>query len=154
MMGSGKSTIGKILSKKFNIEFLDTDLIIEQQENKTCKEIFSEYGERFFRSKELKLIAYLQTKKAIIATGGGFPVYHNNMDKLLKMGSTIYLKTAPEEIYNRISNQENRPLLQGLESLKKTLEKREYIYKKAHKTLITDGKSVSQIIEELIQAIG
>ena len=75
------------------------------------------------------------------------------MDKLLKMGCTIYLKTAPEEIYNRISNQENRPLLQGLESLTKTLEKREHIYQKAHKTLTTDGKSLSQIIEELIQAI-
>ena len=153
MMGSGKSTIGKLLSEKLNFDYLDTDLIIEKQENKTCNEIFEDKGEKFFRSEELKLISYISKSNTVIATGGGFPIFNNNMDKLLKIGITIYLKTSPHEIYRRIGNNKSRPLFQGLASLTKSISKREFIYEKAHQIISTDNKSFTEIINEILSAI-
>ena len=152
MMASGKSTIGKLLSEKLNFDYLDTDLIIERQENKTCNEIFKDKGEKYFRSKELKLISYLSKSNTVIATGGGFPIFNNNMDKLLKIGITIYLKTSPHEIYRRIGNNKSRPLFQGLASLTKSISKRELIYERAHQIISTDNKPFSEIINEILSA--
>ena len=70
------------------------------------------------------------------------------MDKLLKIGITIYLKTSPHEIYRRIGNNKSRPLFQGLASLTKSISKRELIYERAHQIISTDNKPFSEIINE------
>ena len=114
-MGAGKSTIGKKLAEKLNYDFLDSDLAIENQQGMTVNSIFSGKGESFFRELESLFIEGLKEKKnMIIATGGGLPCFNNNMDKMKEIGLVIYLKASPQIIFNRILNNESRPLLKNL----------------------------------------
>ena len=93
MMGSGKTTIGKLLSKVLNFDFLDTDKIIELKEQMSCKEIFKKNGENYFRTMEMQLLPSLKNTNTVIATGGGLPIYNDNFKKLNSIGTTIYLKS-------------------------------------------------------------
>ena len=89
MMGSGKTSVGKILAKHLKFSFIDTDLEIENQENKTISQIFKFSGESYFRMLEKKILKTLDKNNFVISTGGGFP--HDNMSQLLNLGTTIFL---------------------------------------------------------------
>ena len=94
MMGSGKTSVGKILANHLKFSFIDTDLEIENQENKTINQIFKVYGEPYFRMLEKNLLKNLNKYNFVISTGGGFPIFNDNMSQLLNLGTTIFLETS------------------------------------------------------------
>ena len=153
MMGSGKTTIGKLLSKELNFDFLDTDKIIELKEQMSCKEIFKKKGENYFRTMEMQLLPSLKNTNTIIATGGGFPIYNDNFKKLNSIGTTIYLKTSAEELNRRTKIESGRPLIKNKDSIGEILDFRNSAYQKAHFTITTDFKSPQEIVATIISII-
>ena len=116
--GCGKSTLGKQLADALHLPFIDLDEYIERNAGQPVKDIFKNMGEEFFRRKESESIKQLcETEpKFVIATGGGAPVFHDNMKLMNEHGITIFLDVPAREIVNRIqkSNLDERPLLARL----------------------------------------
>ena len=153
MMGVGKSTIGKLLSKKLNIQFEDIDEIIERKLSLSIKEIFETKGEKFFREIEEKVsIELLQRKGIIIALGGG--AFLNNLIRknLKKFSISIWLNLSPKYIFQRIKKNKRRPLLNNAKSEKDVEEiykKRKAIYSLADFRINCDLKAKYAIVKEI-----
>ncbi len=154
-MGSGKSTVGKILARKLGMEFIDIDEEIEKEEGMRIKDIFREKGEKYFRQLERKKIeGFLDKKGYVISTGGGLGADLLNMEKMKKAGIVIWLDTSLEEVLKRCKNDTNRPLLnQPLETLKELYEGRKKIYSLAHLHIKTDGKLPEEIAEDILERL-
>lgn len=154
-MGAGKTSIGKKLALELEVEFLDTDEMIEAQVGQKISELFAKSGEECFRAKETTLLEELVVKKpvAIISTGGGMPVRSENRELLKKLGTVIYLKASAEDICRRLKNDTTRPLLSGANpeaKVREILSSREAFYEAAADyTLYTSGKEIKQIITEI-----
>ncbi len=153
MPGSGKSTIGKILSETLDWKFLDLDEIIIQQEKSTITDIFKTKGESFFRELEHKVLSDMVAldESFVLATGGGTPCFHDSMDLMNKNGLTVFLDTSLETIYSRISSAEHRPLLRGRDpetSLQELFEKRKGYYRQA-KITHDENTPIDVLIEEI-----
>ena len=150
MMGAGKSTVGRCLAKTLKYKFLDTDQLIEEQEKRTVESIFKENGESYFRDIERDIFNQLDNKKCVYSTGGGFPIFNRNIDKLKDIGQVIYLKTSTGELLNnRIKNNFSRPMFQDANSFKKLLKQRESIYYEADFVVKTDDKTPEKIASEI-----
>lgn len=154
-MGSGKSVVGKELSKILNRDFIDTDTEIEKEENRSIKDIFNSDGEEYFRNLESKLLETLVNKNnCIISTGGGIVLRENNRELLKKIGKVIFLHADVEHILNNVKNDDTRPLLQTEDYATKVsemLESREDKYLSSADIIIqTSGKGVESIAEEII----
>ncbi len=136
LMGSGKSVIGKDLSKILNFEFYDTDKEIEQNAKKSISEIFKENGEAYFRSLEEKIcIRLLNQNNCVISLGGG-SIINKKIRKSIKQNSySIYLQVKLNNLVNRLKSSKKRPLLNKNESkieiLRKLYEERQKFYEKA-----------------------
>ena len=130
MMGSGKSTIGRILAQRLKYSFVDTDNLIEQKTNKSTKEIFDNEGEEHFRKLETQVLKKVSAYRhsAIVATGGGIIQKPINWS-YLRQGLVVWLDVDVEILKKRISKDENRPLANELESL---LEERYSLYSQAN----------------------
>lgn len=161
-MASGKSTLGRILAKKLDYNFIDLDDYIEENEETSINNIFKDKGEIYFRIKESVYLNHiLKTKKNIILSlGGGTPCYGNNMVKILnkKNAISIYLKSSISTLVSRLKNEKTkRPLIAHLktddlliEFIGKHLFERAQFYNKADKIIVTDQKTENEIIEDLI----
>ncbi len=155
MMGSGKTTVGKEL-KKFlpDFDFTDVDEAIELDTGEKITQIFSKYGESYFRKLEQeKITEILKKTKQIIAGGGGCFENELNRDIILKNSFVIYLKTEPETIYNRIKNEIHRPLLQGnfdVNEIEKIIKKRETNYEKAHYIIDTTAETPYNVVKKIL----
>ena len=153
MMGVGKSTIGRLLSKKLNIQFEDIDEIIERKLSLSIKEIFETKGEKFFREIEEKAsIELLRKKRIIIALGGG--AFLNNLIRknLKKFSISIWLNLSPKYIFQRIKKNKRRPLLNNAKSEKDVEEiykKRKAIYSLADFRINCDLKAKYAIVKEI-----
>lgn len=112
---SGKTTTGKKLAKKLNLNFLDLDELIERNDGRTVPEIYSEDGEAAFRDKEKRALEQTANMdNQIISTGGGVPRFFDNMDFMLKNGTTIYLKLDEDTLVGRLRiAAKSRPILKG-----------------------------------------
>jgi shikimate kinase len=112
-MGSGKSTLGHKASQVLSVPFFDTDIMIEEREGKSIAAILKEQGESHFRKLEtIVLESTQQIPKAIIATGGGLPVFHQHMNWMLTHGITIYLEWPLEKLKSKlITGAASRPML-------------------------------------------
>jgi shikimate kinase len=115
-MGSGKTTAGKKLASALGWSFADLDKKIEENTGKTIPEIFSQYGEQYFREVESAVLKSLRSyTKIVISTGGGAPCHGDNMDYMLDTGLTLYLKLTPGQLKSRLSESTGqRPLIKGL----------------------------------------
>ena len=115
-MGSGKSTAGKKLASLLGWSFIDLDKRIEGHAGKTISEIFSQYGENYFRNLEAEVLKSLKSQKnTVISTGGGTPCHGDNMDHMLETGLTLYLKLTPGQLKSRLSESTGeRPLIKDL----------------------------------------
>ena len=110
-MGSGKTTISKLLSKKLKREILDIDSLIEKNTAMRIKTIFKKYGEEYFRDLETKTVKSISNVKGkIISTGGGVIVREENIKNLKKNGIIVYLKNSFETSKKRLEGKKNRPL--------------------------------------------
>jgi shikimate kinase len=113
MMGAGKSSVGTCLQRRTALPLFDTDDIIALKFALSIPEIFSKHGERKFREAETQALRDLsETKRAIIVTGGGIVLRHENLQILERLGVTIWLDANEETLFERASRSGNRPLLQ------------------------------------------
>nr|WP_276929806.1 shikimate kinase [Herbinix luporum] len=159
-MGSGKSSVGKLLSEKINYKYGDTDEIIENLEDMSIKKIFRIHGEDFFRDLETGLLLSIKDslKKTVLSTGGGMPIFERNRELLKNMGHVVYLQASKSTIVERLSGDTTRPLLKG-EKLEEKVEKLlstrlKYYEEAADITINTDNKSIDDIAEEIIEKLG
>ncbi len=153
-MGTGKTTVGKALSRLLQYRFIDTDSLIEKETGMTVVEIFSKHNEEYFRQLERKvLLSTVNLKKAVIATGGGLPVYADNMKLINNNGVSVSLIADLETILKRISKDDDiRPLLQGENRETKInllIQKRIYYYIQAH-ILVDTSKMTAEKVAEFI----
>lgn len=156
IMGCGKSTIGIRLSYKMAMTVVDTDKLIEREQNKSISDIFREDGEEAFRHMETACLKKLceQSRGQIIALGGGVPMRPENRELLKKLGMVVYLRTRPETVYERVKNDTSRPLLQCSDPLQKIREltaARAFAYEDAADvTIDTDDMPMEQIIKCIV----
>lgn len=154
MPGAGKTTIGKELSKELGIDFIDIDSEIEFLQEKNISDIFAQFGEKYFRKIESELIIkYAQAdKNTIISTGGGAFENSESRDILISNTTVIYLKASPAILFDRTKNNKSRPLLNNnnIKLISELLNIREKNYKLAHYTILTDNKTVQEIVKEIL----
>jgi shikimate kinase len=115
-MGSGKSTTGKKLAAALDWSFIDLDKKIEEHTGKLIPDLFSQYGETWFRIVEAEVLrTLLDETNTVISTGGGTPCHDKNLDYMLETGLTVYLKLTPGQLKNRLTGSKNvRPLIKDL----------------------------------------
>ena len=155
MMGTGKSTIGKEVAKKLKIEFIDTDVLIEEDANLAIAEIFKKNGEKYFRELEEKIFLRIKNdKEKIISVGGGAFINEVIRKKILKEYLSIWLNMDEDLIISRIKrNAKKRPMIdqnnieKSIKSLKKT---RDPIYKLANYEINCNLNSKNKIVEKIV----
>lgn len=156
-MGAGKTTVGKLLAHERGMKFIDTDERIEAEQQKSIPDLFSEYGEPYFRDLETELLKRMQddTSGAVLSVGGGMPVRKENRTLLRKLGCVVYLSATKETILKRVKGDGSRPMLNGgdLEArVEKLMRDREALYRQAaHLDIRTDGRSVYQVLQIMDQ---
>lgn len=153
-MGSGKTSVGKAIAEKIQLEFIDMDEAIVNEQGRTISSIFSEEGEEYFRNLETEFLIQCQTKKNIVlSTGGGIVTVEKNIELLKKIGKVVFLNTPYEQILNNVKGDTTRPLLQqeNAEAVVLSLmQKREPAYFSAANMIIqTKNKSIVSIAEEI-----
>ena len=156
MMGSGKSTIGKILANKLDYNFIDVDKMIEIDAGKTIKKIFEEDGEQYFRNLEEKItINILEHKETIVSLGGGAIINKKIRDSIKKNSYNIYLNVDVDILTKRLQNTKTRPLIYK-KNLKKELIDligiREKFYRKAD-LIVKNEKNIIETTENIIKKI-
>ncbi len=157
--GTGKSTVGKLLSRRLKRDFIDSDIYIESFTGKTIKRIFEEDGEEGFREIEASVIAKLsKLDNKIIAAGGGAILRTDNVRHFKNNGFLVLLEATPEIIYERVTQDEKttqqRPSLTNkkpLDEIKHLITKREHAYKNAADfTINSSYVSCEDIVNEII----
>ncbi len=142
-MGSGKTTVGKALSKETGMMFYDLDWYIESRMRKSVSQIFAERGEEGFRKLEHAMLHEVaEFEDVIISCGGGTPCFFDNVEYLNEQGDVVYLKATPETLYKHLLMAKvERPLLKGktqdelISYITEHLKEREPFYQKARYSL-------------------
>ena len=153
MMGSGKSTIGRLLSNKLNLRFFDIDIILQKKEKMKISEIFEKKGESFFRNIEEKTtLKFLDKNKCIISIGGGGFINNKIRKKILSKNISIWLDWEPDTLINRIINKKKRPIASNLNSneLKDLITKRSKIYAKSDYKIECENMTKIEIIKKIV----
>tara|TARA_A100000164_G_scaffold288484_1_gene261608 strand:+ start:248 stop:787 length:540 start_codon:yes stop_codon:yes gene_type:complete len=157
MMGSGKTTIGKLLAEELKLPFYDSDYEIEKNLGKKINDIFKEHGELFFRNEELNFFEEkINQTQIIISSGGGSFVNKEIQKRIKKDCISIWLKASKETLVNRLKNKKNRPLL-NVENFEDTLSlllnERNAIYEKADLTITIDKLDKVKILQAIIKSL-
>jgi shikimate kinase len=153
-MGTGKTAVAKQLACKLKMEFIDMDQIIEESHGISIADIFSRYGENYFRQQENKLAKELSQKEnMVIATGGGTLLFPDNAGILSQRGQIICLYADSQTIYNRVKRKNNRPLLKRenvLREINRLLEKRKKIYDNIKWKIDTANLNIQEVTDKII----
>ncbi len=151
MPGAGKSTVGVVLAKKIGCSFIDTDLIIQEQQKMLLYEIIRKNGLEAFKQMENKINASIQADHTVIATGGSVIYGKEAMGHFQSIGSIFYLKLGYQEIEKRVGNLEQRGVAMPSGcSLKELYEERAPLYEKyANFTIDCHNKTIREITEEI-----
>jgi len=160
-MGSGKTTVGKALSKETGMMFYDLDWYIESRMRKSVSQIFAEKGEEGFRKIEYNMLHEVaEFEDVIISCGGGTPCFFDNMDYLNQQGDVVYLKATPETLYKHLLMAKvERPLLKGKSSeelvayITEHLKERAPFYEKARYTLDVNVLDEYDKIKDSVEAL-
>ena len=157
-MGAGKSTISDFLRTVFAMEVVEMDQIIAEREGMSISDIFETYGEEYFRNLETNLLIEMQDKKnVVISCGGGVAMRERNVEEMKKNCKVVLLTASPETIYERVKDNNDRPVLQGRKNvagISELMEQRREKYEAAADIVVnTDDKDVLTICEELVQKL-
>ena len=158
MMGAGKSTIGRRLSARLHLPFLDADTEIElAHAGMTIPEIFSAHGEPYFRDGEARVIARLLAGgPCVLATGGGAFMREETRDRIREMAVSIWLKADADIIMKRVKRRADRPLLQTADpaaTVERLIREREPVYQHADLTIWSRDIPHEKIVDECIDAL-
>lgn len=157
-MGAGKSTISSYLRNAFAMDVVEMDQVIAEEQGMSISEIFDTYGEEYFRNLETQLLIDMQAKQnVIISCGGGVAMRERNVAEMRKNGKVVLLTADPETILDRVKDSDERPLLNGNKNvpfIANLMAARKEKYEAASDIIVrTDGKSVLEICEEMIQKL-
>jgi shikimate kinase len=156
-MGVGKTSVGTRLARDLGFSFIDTDELIEADQKITITEIFSSFGEPYFRDVETRIIRQvLENENQVIATGGGAVIRDENRTVFKERGITICLTARPEVVYERIRHETHRPLLQVPDPqgrIRELLTDRESFYRRADFVIDTSDKTVDDVINEIKEKV-
>lgn len=156
-MGTGKTSVGKVLSKKLARPVMDIDSLIEKDEKRKIADIFACEGEPHFRFLEKEKIKKIcEGRGLIITAGGGAVIDEDNRKALSANGWVITLTAHPSTIYERVRRTTHRPLLKvadPLGEIMKLLEKRRSFYERSDYIIETDGKTPAQIADMIIEIL-
>lgn len=154
-MGTGKSTIGWQLAQQLNYRFLDSDLVIEKEAGKPISRIFEEDGEPVFRALEKSFVETGHPSEGCVVSCGGGLIFQSGLKETLQdKGLVISLFASPETIYERTRGNRNRPLLDVSDpeaEIQKLLEERLPVYREAGIGVLTDGRSVADIVSHIVR---
>ena len=153
MMGSGKSIIGSLISKKLKLKFIDIDNVIEKEANMNIAEIFSKKGENFFRNLEEKItIKSLESSNVVISLGGGGFVNEKIRKEVITNNFSFWLNWSNATLLNRIKNSHKRPIAfySSDQELIKLIEKRKKIYADSDFEINCNKLSKTEIVEKII----
>ncbi len=158
MPGSGKSTVGRQLSRRLQLPFFDSDHLIEQRLGCSIREYFAREGEAAFRDLEEQVLAELaRGGDAVVATGGGAVLREANRTALRAGGKVIYLRSSPEELYRRLRHDTQRPLLQvadPMARLRTLYAERDPLYREtAHFQIETGRPSVPTLVNMIVMQL-
>ena len=149
-MGSGKSSVGRVLAKQKGMYFIDTDSLIESSEGRKIRDMFEQKGEAYFRECEKKCFEWLcaNVSNAVISTGGGMPTV---IDSFVELGKSVYLKVDFDSLLERLKAEEfdKRPLFQDVEFAKKIFETREPIYSAKADLIVDANLSFEEVLKEV-----
>jgi len=152
MPASGKSTIGKLLSKKISYEYYDADKYLERKEKVKISTLFSEKGEEYFRNLETKYLRELSQKNGIIiSTGGGAVKREENMEILKEKGIVVFLSRKIEDIAKE--NHEARPLLKDINNIYKLYDERIELYKRYSDIIIENNGTLQEVTDRTAEEI-
>ena len=162
-MGSGKTTIGKLVAKRLKIKFLDLDEYIEKAEKQTIAQLFLNKGELYFRKKEFFYLNEILSSDSnfLLSTGGGTPCYGANMNAITDATrNSVYLKVSLDELVRRLSTEKaQRPLIKDIanaeltEFIGKHLFERSFYYNQANITMSSKEKTPEEVANELLKRL-
>lgn len=156
-MGAGKTSVGRVLARKLGLDFRDLDEVIKEEIGMAIPEIFSRFGEDFFRNEESKALwSVAQAKNQVVATGGGVVLKEGNWEAMKNDGITIYLRASDEVLWSRVKSSTSRPLLQvenPFERLQELLSKRVPLYERANLIVNTENLSPADVAEKIIREL-
>ena len=155
MPAVGKSTVGVVVAKRLGYEFIDTDLLIQKQENRLLKEIIEDEGIDGFLRIENQVNCDVQAERAVISPGGSVVYCQEAMEHYKKIGVVVYLRASFETINNRIRNAKNRGVvLKEGQTLERLYEERVKLFEKyADLTIDEEGKELGETIELVLQSL-
>lgn len=154
-MGSGKTSIGRLVSQRLGFQFIDTDAVIVERQGMQVSEMFERHGEAWFREQETSALRSLGIlNRAIISTGGGIVTRPENHPILQELGFVVWLTASEDVIFERVSRNKKRPLLQTAnprETVQRLLQERHHLYEStAHFSLDTSDLSHEAAADALI----
>ena len=154
-MGTGKTSVGRRLSHRLGMTYVDTDEIIEKTTGRCITDIFVQKGESYFRELESEAVYQVSgLDKHVISTGGGVVLRTENLAMLKRNGVVFCLSATSEEIWARVKNETHRPLLKApdpVEKIREMLKARQAHYALADYTIQTDGVPIEQVTDEIIE---
>lgn len=155
MPAVGKSTVGVVIAKRMGYQFIDTDLLIQQQEGKLLKEIIAEKGREGFLAIENQVNRDLNAEKSVIAPGGSVVYCEEAMEHYKKIGTIVYLQVSFETINSRIRNAKSRGVvLREGQTLEMLYHEREKLFEKyADVTICQDGLDLGETIEKTLEIL-
>lgn len=153
-MGTGKSSVGRLVADLLRFGFLDTDELMEKRSGKSISNLFEQDGEPVFREQERQVVDELQNQKGVvISTGGGVGASEANLASLKKHALVVCLWASPHIIWNRVRTQTHRPLLQTADpeqKIRDLLALREPIYRQADILLNTEVRSAKEVAQHVV----
>lgn len=156
-MGAGKSTIGRVLARRLDLEFVDSDRVIESRCGVRIPMIFELEGEEGFRTREAQAIdALTQLPRIVLATGGGAVLRAESRAHLRDRGFVVYLHASPSVLWNRTRGDRNRPLLQTSDPrarIEVLYEQRDPLYRETAHAIVETGKPSPTTVAEQIAAL-